>query len=77
MRRIVAALAPAAMLTAYALLGTPAAAVPARVPVWVPVWVPAWVTADECTDDGGTITPVGEGKAICTGGTWDNQLIRS
>ena len=70
MRRIAAALAPAALLTAYALVAaSPALAVPA--------WVPAWVTARECTDDGGTVTPVGEGMAICLGGTWDQQLVHA
>lgn len=54
----------AALLTAYALTGSfPAAA------------APAWVTAGECTDDGGTITPVGEGMAVCSGGMWDQEMI--
>ncbi|MFB4279340.1 MULTISPECIES: hypothetical protein [unclassified Nonomuraea] len=66
MRRIAAALAPAALLTAYAL----AAVSPALA-------APAWVTAGECTDDGGTVTPVGEGMAICRGGTWDQQLVHA
>ncbi|MEV4171642.1 hypothetical protein [Nonomuraea sp. NPDC049709] len=86
MRRIAAALAPAALLTAYALvaaspaLAVPAlvpALVPARVPALVPARVPAWVPAGECTDDGGTVTPVGEGMAICLGGTWDQQLVHA
>ncbi|MCF6469724.1 hypothetical protein FAF44_15190 [Nonomuraea sp. MG754425] len=63
MRRFAAALAPAAVLTAYALIGAPATA------------APAWVTTDECLDGGGKLTPVGRGKAICSGGTWDQQLI--
>ncbi|MEV0380761.1 hypothetical protein [Nonomuraea sp. NPDC050643] len=64
MRRFAAALVSAAALTAYAFAGiSPAIA------------APAWVTSDECTDDGGTITPVGEGMAICSGGTWDQELI--
>ncbi|WP_345568323.1 hypothetical protein [Nonomuraea rosea] len=39
--------------------------------------VPVWVTASECTDAGGTIVPVGRGKAICRGGMWDNELIHA
>jgi hypothetical protein len=66
MRRFAAALAPAALLTAYALAGpAPAAA------------MPAWVTDEECTDAGGKIVPVGNGKAICRGGIWDNDLIHA
>jgi hypothetical protein len=64
MRRLAAALVPAAVLAAYALAGaSPAAA------------VPTWVTDSECTKGGGKISPVGEGKAICQGGTWANELI--
>ncbi|MGW0804270.1 hypothetical protein [Nonomuraea sp. NPDC002799] len=69
-------LASAALLTAWTLAGTqPAAAAPA-VPAAVPAAaVPAWVTDDECTEDGGKVVPVGNGKAICEGGTWDSKLI--
>ncbi|MFC4012323.1 hypothetical protein ACFOY2_34165 [Nonomuraea purpurea] len=59
MRRLAAAL-----LTACALAGAhPAAA------------APAWVTDSECTKGGGKIVPVGQGKALCKGGLWDNEQI--
>ncbi|MEU5865643.1 MULTISPECIES: hypothetical protein [unclassified Nonomuraea] len=64
MRRLAAALLPAAALAAFALTApSPAAA------------APSWVTDSECTGAGGKVTPVGRGKAVCQGGTYANELI--
>ncbi|MGW4405598.1 hypothetical protein ACWEJ6_16340 [Nonomuraea sp. NPDC004702] len=64
MRRLAAALLPAAALAAFALCApSPAAA------------APSWVTDSECTEAGGKVSPVGRGKAVCQGGTYANEMI--